>query len=367
MKVLIVDDNVDAVKGIRHFCDDVSWECIVVDFGDYKDKVNEFNPDVIVLDWKSDANDDDAGNEILDSIIQNNFRPIIIFSALEQAIPDISYTKNKSLVYRFSKSDETVVIKKLQDLKPYIDAIKETRNKMNEALIESTKVIHNFIELDMKPEAKVVKHMLNQRTSHFFNSEIFDGVKHPAWIQYEYPPVTEHFLVADILRKVNESTDFNKVGDFSDYAIMLTPSCDLAREKNIKVLIANGGQSPGEFNANCKLKTTENVMAGKGLDKLEKMKTSLSHGVINSKIAIPVLKNKIPNMCFDLKQIELISLQKIAKNEFEIVYTQHEYYRIASINSPYREHFVWAYMNVACRPGVPERDYIEWAKGMLEQ
>ena len=42
------------------------------------------------------------------------------------------------------------------------------------------------------------------------------------------------------------------------------------------------------------------------------------------------------------------------------------YYRIASVNSPYREQIVWAHMVNSCRPGVPDRDYKTWAEALLK-
>lgn len=44
---------------------------------------------------------------------------------------------------------------------------------------------------------------------------------------------------------------------------------------------------------------------------------------------------------------------------------KHRYYRVASVASPFREQVIWAHMINSCRPGMPVRDTIDWAKGIL--
>lgn len=368
MKVLIIDDNPAVVKEIRYFCVDNDWECEVVDFSDYSQTIYKFNPDVVVLDWKDDADSDNAGSAILDEIIKDNFRPVIVFSAIEPTIPEIKATKNKSLVYRFTKEDEKVVTDLLEKLNPFIISINDTRKQMSNALIESTKAIHNFIEVGTTPSQDIVKYMLNQRTSQFFNKELFERDNPPAWIQYEYPPVLEHFVVADILRKVSDEMDVNSIGKPEEYAIILTPTCDLARAKETaSVMITTGGESRANFCKDFYLSKDEDISSVTGKSKHEDMRRLLTQGTHASKVAIPELKNKIPYMCFNLKKVEIVLNSEIAVNEFDIDAAKHKYYRIATINSPYREQLVWAYMNTACRPGVPERDYLEWAEGMISR
>lgn len=67
MKVLIVDDISDSVKGIKDFCDEKGWIVQIVSFENVYTNIIEFDPDVIVLDWCQDAGDEIA-NPILDNI-----------------------------------------------------------------------------------------------------------------------------------------------------------------------------------------------------------------------------------------------------------------------------------------------------------
>ena len=40
--------------------------------------------------------------------------------------------------------------------------------------------------------------------------------------------------------------------------------------------------------------------------------------------------------------------------------------RIASIDSPFRELVAWAYLQIACRPSLPDRDFDSWRDEIVE-
>ena len=65
-------------------------------------------------------------------------------------------------------------------------------------------------------------------------------------------------------------------------------------------------------------------------------------------------------MAVYLKDLELILLERIngEGKTFE---------RVASIDSPFRELVAWAYMQVACRPGLPDRDTETWSEEIVKE
>lgn len=93
---------------------------------------------------------------------------------------------------------------------------------------------------------------------------------------------------------------------------------------------------------------------------------ALNTGYNASKVALPQLPNKIPYMTIDLKSIKQATIREIALSEKEINENT-KYYRVASVNSPFREQIVWAHMINSCRPGMPERNMDEWAEGIFRQ
>ena len=60
-------------------------------------------------------------------------------------------------------------------------------------------------------------------------------------------------------------------------------------------------------------------------------------------------------MTAELKRLQLIDLKLIGEND------ECEYCRVASVDSPFREMITWAYLQVTGRPGLPDRDFDDWA------
>ena len=236
---------------------------------------------------------------------------------------------------------------------------------MNVALIESAKALKNFREMETFPEETVVSYMLSKRAIQFFE-QIEVGEYPPAWIQYSYPPVTDNLLVADIIRFYSEDKDQTSPGTPDEYAVILTPSCDMVnRASNLfKILVANCCCK--EKVTDVRLKSSESTETGKGKDKVATVVKELHYGYNKSLVALPILPNVLPSMTIDLKSLDFMLMTDIATSYDEFNKDIHRAYRVASVTSPFREQLVWAHMINSCRPGMPERDVVSWAKGILE-
>ena len=100
----------------------------------------------------------------------------------------------------------------------------------------------------------------------------------------------------------------------------------------------------------------------------------LNRGYNENKVALPEFPNTIPHMTANLKKLALTPLDAIALSPEQIALShrqggqkpQYQYVRVASIVSPFREQIVWAYLQNACRPGVPDRDAKSWAGEILK-
>lgn len=359
MKVLIIDDIPDTVKDILDYCEEQHWEKKLVGFGDAYKYLLEFDPDIIILDWKDDADKIDVGNNILDHIWNICFRPIIIFSA-NAAVIDISdKMKESSFLKVISKGDEQPVIDFLRDTQKFVSALATYRKDMGKAVISSLNSV-DLMKSEDDIEDNAVGYVLSKRTSAFFDKE-FTGELSPSWVQYLCPPVSESLCVCDIIRIKSQEAHFNSVGSPEEYFLILTPSCDMVGEgerepKVSHVLCARC--FPKEKFHECALSKEPS----KG--NIKSTVSKLNLGYCKSFVAVPGFADMIPYMTVDLKKLELIELPKIAVSLGSIKETD-EYVRIASIASPYREQIVWAYMQNACRPGVPDRNTEMWAKEIL--
>ena len=365
MRILIIEDNIETVRGICDNAEDAGWEQEVCDFDESSKIILDFNPDIIVMDWMYDVENIDRGEPIFKEIYENGFRPTIIFSAVADTIDLPDYMKNTPLIEIIKKGDEQIVINRINEWEPYISAVKNLRSEMNNALLTSIQVVDNFMKMEKYPGDDVLKYMLKKRTTFYFDKEYIGNIP-PAWIQYEYPPIHDTLLVADIIRIYSDKTNINGVGKPDEYRIILTPSCDMARAKNGFIILVAKCKEANMFSDDAQISgeelKDENIVTAKR----EKLIHSLNTGYNHSKVALPLLPNKIPYMTIDLRKLEQIRIGDIAKSEKEIKENT-KYYRVASVSSPFREQIVWAYMINSCRPGMPDRDMFTWAEGILKK
>ncbi len=359
MNVLIIDDQEESVKGIKDFCEEKSWDVKVIDFDNVYEHIVKVNPDVIILDWREDADSMDVGSEILDNIWANGFRPTVVFSANAPVISIEDKLSKSKLLKLIPKGDEEPVIDYLEKNEKFVTSLSDYRKEVGNAMIDALNAVPVFHKEEY-PGDDVIKYILSKRTASVFDVQYGENLA-PAWVQYTYPPVMKSLCVCDILRIVSNGTDYSIKGDPREYKLVLTPSCDMVpgRAKVSHVLCASCFEKERFHN----IPLIENPKP----KNMEKVGNNLNLGYNNQQVnlvALPGFSDVLPYMTADLKVIELIDLSKIALSEDQIT-EETEYIRVLTIDSPFREQIVWAHMQNSCRPGVPERNTELWAKEIL--
>ena len=356
MKVLIVDDNEAVVKGIRDHCVDRGWDCSVISFDTFDKSIDAYSPDTIVLDWKDDISGENKGNELLEKIWSSGFKPIIIFSGYADVITLEDKYQRSSLVKVQAKGDEEPVIEYLDMIVNFVSVITNLKDEFNTALIEALNSIEPISKTQCISE-EIMKFIFAKRVSSYFDKECGDACP-PPWIQYVCPPITTTLCVCDVIKKI--PTDRNipalAIGDPDEYRLILSPSCDIAQNHISNVLCAKcypksnfHGFTPSENPSD---------------NQIKRIVSTLNTGYSNKYISLPGFPEVLPYLSVNLKQLEFIPLEKIALNSNSIS-LEHTYFRVASIDSPFREQIVWAYMITSCRPGMPNRDMNLWAKDLM--
>ena len=186
------------------------------------------------------------------------------------------------------------------------------------------------------------------------------GSRLASWEQYICPPVSDDVQLGDILRQKDGSTD-----DPRSFSVVLTPSCDL---------VASGGRKPKVDDvlvaSCCSMQdalTRVSMPLGRKVagdpTKLENFriqlkKTILTQGYYQGIIPLPRLEGRIPTLAADLRELRFIPITNIGSSGTEQI-------RIASIDSPFRELVSWAYLHIACRPGLPDRDCDSWGEEIV--
>jgi hypothetical protein len=178
-----------------------------------------------------------------------------------------------------------------------------------------------------------------------------------SWEQYLCPPsISDHLLTGDILRVIDGDKN-----DPSSYRVVLTPSCDLVKTptRNPKVedvLLARcvgAERLLGDLGLKVDASSKPKVVA----DVQKKLARFLTQGYGHSSFPVAALPGEFPMMAADFRSLEVIALGDLVDSA--------KYDRIASVDAPFRELFVWAYLSSAGRPGMPDRDFEPWAEAII--
>ena len=321
-----------------------------LDFNEAEGGIRSLRPDIVVLDlWEGDASENrNRGSEHLNFIWNQQFCPVIVHSAN----PDIPEERINSFVRVVTKGQRSPqkVIAAIRELRPHVRALQEAEQDIRNSLsIAMRDVAPSTFDIFANDEERndAIRRAGRRRLAALMDETSPEGEKLASWEQYICPPVSKSTLLGDILRK-----DEDDWADPTSFRVVLTPSCDLVsgggRVANVEnVLVARCCSTQDGFD----LTSFKNISTNKIKDRL--IGTVLSRGYFETIMPLPALKERIPTMVVNLRELELIPLSEVGKR-------CKPYIRVASLDSPFRELVSWAYMQVSGRPGVPERDFESW-------
>ena len=341
MKVLMIEDNVEDIEGIIDYCKELRWEQETKSFDEGLRYIEEYDPDIIVLDLQDKVDDSFPGSSILDIIWNKSFRPVCIFSG-QIVNASVDGEKYPSPLIRFiTKGDEGPVKEYLSQMAPYTPIIRDLQEKMYEAFRRSFDVL-NYVFLDKILDKNIIAFLCNCRMKESFSLELQDSTL-PAWGQYIYPSLSEHMLTGDVICL---DDDFNnKTPQDRMYYVIISQSCDIITKKTSRILAVKCKDSQMLSALNLPSKTKE---------ARERLTKYLNAGYEKNLFFLPSFGEILPELVADMKDIFTIEFDDVKK-----------YKKIISLSSPYCERLVWAYMQNACRPGVPSLDVQRWAEKLI--
>ena len=373
LKLLFIEDDKSSIEPVLNLIErereDVCHE--VSKFEDANDKVASLRPDIVILDLlDSGASPDEQepkGLETHDFIWDQHFCPIVIYSAR----PEIYYDGYKC--HPFVKSIQHPFVKSIQkgsgspqkvldaicELRPHVAALKEAESDIRYSFSCAMRDVapyafESFSDSDERMET--IKRSGRRRLAASMDELSLspDKTTLASWEQYLYPPVCKNIQLGDILIRADE-TDENGEPVPALFRVVLTPSCDLVasgnREPKVSsVLVAKCCSMEGGLDSI--------GLKGIGIRKL-KEHGILTRGYSEAVIPFPRLKGRIPTMAANLRDLELIPINDISDSD------DGRFRRVASVDSPFRELIAWAYMQIAGRPGLPDRDFESWANEII--
>ena len=311
-----------------------------------------------ILEDGGTANAQPTGNTVLDLIWKDYFCPIVVYSAHLDLLEKGDWSDHPFVrpVQKGSGSEKQLE-EVLNFFNPHISALRDAEGFLRNVFASAMRDVAPFAFLALEDEGdrkNVILRSGRRRVAAMMDETCSDD-KLASWECYIHPPVTQSLTLGDILMlKAGAATDA------LSFRVVLTPSCDLVKA---------GGRTPKVENvlvAKC-ISANDGVNEIQKASKLEIPKLLkqlptmvLSQGFFQRLIPFPELKAKIPTMMADLKKLELVPLDDIFSEEHP------KYSRVASLDSPFRELVSWAYMQTACRPGLPDRDIDAWGEEITD-
>jgi len=359
IKLLFIEDHessiVDALQLIQEEIEVPSVE--VSQFEPALELILSFLPDIVILDLEGvPSTPRYDGFDIRDFIWDNRFCPIVVYSAYVEDY-EAEYDEHP-LVKTVPKGEEDSperVLNAVRELVPVTEALRTTQEQVDQRFWEAMKVIAPIALKTTPPSDDLINKIIRsgrRRVAAMMDVPVGEEPPLSSWEQYLYPPVSPDPEVGDVLR-----TEKGSVDDPYSFRVVLTPSCDMVSSGNRtpkvnEVLVAKC------FPVDQALQMINMTGNGNKRHRQRLQSAVLSQGFYQSLIIVPALTGAIPPMAANLKDLQLIPMGDIGSGK--------AYERVASVDSPFKETVAWAYLQIACRPGLPERDLDAWALEVVE-
>ncbi len=360
-RILIIEDDAGMAASLedtlRRELGEGKIEVIHVDdFGKAPNEIANRQPDIVILDIFDEQIEQpakDAVKPAWDTVWAAHFCPVVFHSAQE----DQDY---KSINHPFVRYEikgagsQGRVANHIKSFAPEIEGLRTVRQELSRSAGETLRDVGPLIWQSGNPTTEQTDLFL--RVARRRMAAALDYTAEPekqtqAWEQYIYPPIGSDLLTGDLIRVTTES----ETGPTA-YHVVLSPSCDLARGPGrnplLQILVADCVPiqdflvAANVLPAN--VDSTKPLTSGQRKNLL----SQLSKDQIAGLTVMPELPNVLPLMAANLKKLSLLPYCDIAPKKDE----NKRFFRVASVDSPFRERLAWAYLQVAGRPGVPDVD-----------
>jgi CTP synthase len=360
--VLLIEDDNTAAETTKDTITAKLPDVNVVVEGDFKQaeqRLDEVLPDMVVLDLYDDPHQAPAGNPVWEKLWKAKFCPLVFHSAHDEpgepAVPP-KHPFVKFVKKRRGSDDE--VAGYLQAFLPHVRAIRGV-NKEIVAVAQGVLRDVSTPIWDAQPEGpereEILKRAARRRVAATMDLTTISGGKPMrAWEQYVLPALGTDLLTGDLLCAAGGDSK-----NPANYRLVLSPSCDMVtgegRKPLANILVARCEDTKGFLRA-AGFATAPPKTLRKHLP------TALTRDQCGGYIPLPELPGIIPAMAAGLRELELIPLSTIGN----VIGNGITYYRLASVDSPFRERIAWAYLQISGRPGMPEYDSIAFADSIVK-
>ncbi len=324
------------------------------DFDEASRSLPQYNYSLLVLDLRDGDDGERKGDTVLKDIFENSFKPTIIYSAVPPAEVGNEDPRKHPLVKYVQKNpgSDLVLLEEFEKFRrkiSFLEKVKKTIDSINFQLLKNTFPV---VAEDALPE-DVMERLFARRiaASLDFAFHIEEGSYIDPCEMYLYPPLPDtDLLTGDIVKNKNDEL----------YYIALSPSCDMAQlngrnPKIANVLVAQLDEiKPILESADFFKNQADHKKLGSEVRKQRDREPR------EGKIYLPRLNKILPGFRVNLKKLSLIPINQISLEEKK---QEKDFYRISSLDSPFRESFSTLAGQEMGRFGLPDFDYEKWGSG----
>jgi len=363
LTILFVEDNSDSVQPVIRLLQSTPvYQCEVKDFGEEEAAIEASIPDIVVLDLTTEGRDGERetpGLAIMDRVWEHRFCPVVVYTAYPEVFVEHRDHPFVEVVQKGARKEHDVQ-KAIENFRPHVEAMRgveaNIRRQFATAVRDVVPTAFNVFpeDSDFEKRNDIITRLGRRRLAALMDELSRRGEPLASWEQYLTPPISGDIRLGDILRRRG-----GPQGIPNSYFVVLAPSCDLDTSR---------GQSPKVDRILvarcCSFKEGLQSTSRKDIKKPKKIKELiediLPRGYFENIVPIPALPGHFPRMVANLRKLGFVPLNRIRGN------TNVRFDVVASVDSPFRELFAWAYMRIACRPGLPDRDYGKWCEEIQE-
>ncbi|GMV83563.1 MAG: hypothetical protein AMXMBFR7_47470 [Planctomycetota bacterium] len=357
--VLIIDDDPEyhelLTEAIAEAFSGIVCNC-EADFEKGVERVAVERPDAVILDLMEGLQSPNLpGAKTWKSIWDGSFCPIVIYSGTDADI-DPAIRQGQRFVERIAKGEGSLpkVVASLQRFAPFAASVRSLRTEVDAVIHKVLRDTAGDGHMPMDDASHLLHAGRRRIAATMDDPTLIGNRKMTCWEVYLVPAIGRDCLTGDIIYKRGSPKTSPE-----SYRLILSPSCDLAR----------GGKVPAALVAKCfpsaamldKFKKAVEPSDDKDLKK-QLASLVLSQGSWNGWLPLPAFGDILPTSAANLKDLEIIPLASIG----DFKSSNHDFVRVASIDSPFREQVAWAYLTTAARPGMPERDLKPWAEEVVK-
>ena len=219
------------------------WQVHSQGFDGVEATLTSFRPDMVVLDIVEGPIPDEvnSGDQSFEQIWDTWYCPIVVYTSHEGTK---TFSESDQVVEVVKgKGSEARVVAELQKFVPVARMIRSVHEdfdeRIREALRDSVRTLRSQIGID---DDGLVNSILRRAVRRLVAAQVDAGASEGStlepWERFVIPPLGEHLLTADILRKGDAEWWMEDA-----FRLVLTPSCDLVHwesspAKAIQVLVA---------------------------------------------------------------------------------------------------------------------------------